>query len=54
MYKIKVLQTRGSQHELRCEDDFLIYEEDKYIVAAVFDSCTSGRRSDVASFMHQE
>jgi len=54
MYKIKTLQTRGSQHELRCEDDFLVYEDERYIIASVFDGCSSGFRSDIASYNHTQ
>jgi len=53
-YKIKTLQTRGSNHDLRTEDDFMIYEDEKYIICSVFDGCSSGYRSDISSYKHKE
>lgn len=36
-------------HELRCEDDYLVFENEETIVAAVFDGCSSGVDSHFAS-----
>lgn len=47
-YNIRTLITRG-QDKLRCEDDFLVYEEGDYIITAVFDGCSSGIDSHFAS-----
>lgn len=47
-YNIRTLITRG-QDKLRCEDDFLVYEEGDYIITAVFDGCSSGTDSHFAS-----
>ena len=47
--KIDSLITRGMMHELRCEDDLLIYENDEVIFTGVFDGCSSGKDSHYAS-----
>lgn len=52
-YKIDKLITKGRLHELHCEDDCLVYENDKFILAAVFDGCSSGIDSHFASTMHK-
>lgn len=52
-YKIDTLISKGRLHNLHCEDDFLVYENDKFILAAVFDGCSSGRDSHFASTMHK-
>lgn len=52
-YKIDTLISKGRLHDLHCEDDYLVYENDKFIVAAVFDGCSSGIDSHFASTMHK-
>ena len=52
-YKIDTLISKGRLHDLHCEDDYLVYENDKFIVAAVFDGCSSGVDSHFASTMHK-
>jgi hypothetical protein len=52
-YNIRSLITRGSNHPLRCEDDFFICERESTITAAVFDGCSSGIDSHVASSLHK-
>jgi hypothetical protein len=53
MYNIKALTTRGSNHPLHCEDDLCIEQTSSLIVAAVFDGCSSGVDSHVASTFHR-
>ena len=48
-YKIDSLITRGMMHELRCEDDYMIFDNDEIIISAVFDGCSSGIDSHYAS-----
>lgn len=52
-YKIDVLITKGRLHNLHCEDDYLVYQNEKFILAAVFDGCSSGIDSHFASTMHK-
>ena len=52
-YKIDTLISKGRLHNLHCEDDYLVYENDKFILAAVFDGCSSGIDSHFASTMHK-
>ena len=52
-YKIDNLLTIGKAHHLHCEDDVFIREEDDYILAAVFDGCSSGIDSHYASTAHK-
>lgn len=47
-YKIKTLITRGHD-KLRCEDDFVVNETQNLIVCGVFDGCSSGLDSHIAS-----
>lgn len=42
---IKILTKRGAAHELNSEDNYFLYEKDDLIVGAVFDGCSTGRRS---------
>jgi hypothetical protein len=53
-YIIKTLITRGSSHPLNCEDNFLVHEDDGYIICAVFDGCSSGIDSHIASYTHKK
>lgn len=52
-YTIDTLIARGRLHSLRCEDDYLVHESDRFILAAVFDGCSSGVDSHFASTMHK-
>lgn len=52
-YKADSLVVRGLMHELRCEDDCTVIENDRYIGAGVFDGCSSGVDSHVASTTHR-
>lgn len=52
-YKIDTLISKGRLHNLHCEDDYLVYENDTFILAAVFDGCSSGIDSHFASTMHK-
>jgi hypothetical protein len=53
-YNVRSLITRGSNHPLRCEDDLLINETDDTIMACVYDGCSSGIDSHVASSIHKK
>lgn len=52
-YKIDTLISKGRLHNLHCEDDYLVYENDTFLLAAVFDGCSSGIDSHFASTMHK-
>lgn len=52
-YNIKTLITKGTNHDLHCEDDFFVHETDNWIVGAVFDGCSSGTDSHFASTFHK-
>lgn len=50
--KIDTLNKRGTSHPVFCED-FLCYEEtEQWLMAAVFDGCSSGTESHFASALH--
>lgn len=53
-FNIRSLITRGAAHPLRCEDDLFVKETDELIIAAVFDGCSSGIDSHVASSLHKK
>ena len=53
-YSVDKLITRGMAHELRCEDDLLVYEDEKILACGVFDGCSSGIDSHVASTWHKQ
>jgi hypothetical protein len=53
-YNVRSLITKGAAHPLRCEDDFLVKETDCAIMACVFDGCSSGIDSHVASSIHKK
>jgi hypothetical protein len=53
-YSIRTLQTRGSNHDLHCEDDFMTHETEKYLICACFDGCSSGINSHIASYNHKK
>lgn len=46
---IKILTKKGLSHELNNEDSYFIDESNDLIVGAVFDGCSSGKRSHWAS-----
>ena len=52
-FEIDSLVTRGMAHELRCEDDALVYEDERIVAVGVFDGCSSGIDSHVASTWHK-
>lgn len=52
-YITRTLLTRGGSHELHCEDDLFTFEDNTWIVAAVFDGCSSGIDSHYASTCHK-
>lgn len=52
-YNIRKLITRGEAHHLRCEDDLLVIEKGDYILMNVFDGCSSGKDSHLASTMYK-
>ncbi len=47
-FKIKSIITRGHE-KLRCEDDYLVEETENLIICGVFDGCSSGLDSHIAS-----
>lgn len=51
---IRTLIAKGKAHELRCEDDYYVFENEKYILSAVFDGCSSGIDSHFASTMFKK
>lgn len=52
-YIIDTLISKGRLHNLHCEDDYLVYENETFILVAVFDGCSSGIDSHFASTMHK-
>lgn len=52
-YIIRKLRTRGSMHQLNCEDDLCSLDIGNYIFMAVFDGCSSGKDSHFASTFHR-
>lgn len=52
-YNIDTLITMGKAHKLHTEDDYFVSEGDDYILAAVFDGCSSGVDSHYASTTHK-
>lgn len=52
-FKIDKLIKMGKSHNLHCEDDYYIYENENFIVSAVFDGCSSGIDSHYASTKHK-
>ena len=53
IYNIDTLIKMGKSHNLHCEDDYYIFENEDFIVAAVFDGCSSGIDSHYASTKHK-
>lgn len=53
MYKIENFINRGAVHELHCEDDFYVFENEEVIVANIFDGCSSGVDSHFSSTQHK-
>lgn len=52
-YQIDNLIKIGKAHSLHCEDDYLIEENECFILCAVFDGCSSGKDSHYASTKHK-
>lgn len=46
---LKILTKRGAAHELNSEDNYFLYEKGNIIGGAVFDGCSTGKRSHWAS-----
>ncbi len=46
---VRSVLRRGIDHPLRCEDDLLIVQNERFVIGAVFDGCTSGETSSFAS-----
>lgn len=53
MYKIESFISKGAAHNLHCEDDFYVFENEEVIVGAIFDGCSNGVDSHFASTMHK-
>lgn len=51
---VRTLIAKGKAHELRCEDDLYVYEDENYIFTSVFDGCSSGIDSHFASTMFKK
>lgn len=52
-YTTDYLHTKGRMHDLYCGDDYLITEDDDFLLCAVFDGCSSGIDSHYASTFHR-
>lgn len=52
-FNIDTLIKMGKAHSLHCEDDYIVVENDNFLVAAVFDGCSSGVDSHYASTKHK-
>lgn len=52
-FNIDTLIKMGKTHSLHCEDDYIVVENDNFLVAAVFDGCSSGIDSHYASTKHK-
>lgn len=46
---IRSVLRRGIDHPLRCEDDLFIFQNEQFVIGAIFDGCTSGETSSFAS-----
>lgn len=52
-YEVDTLIKMGKSHSLHCEDDYLVVSNENFLLAAVFDGCSSGIDSHYASTKHK-